>query len=117
MTTTRRPDPRALAAAAATIALVLVVLVSPDAARVQAADVFEFLRAPGEAAFIASHRGDQDGAPENTLPAFELALASGAEFIETDLQLTADGVPVLLHDWTVDRTADGSGPVWNLTWE
>jgi glycerophosphoryl diester phosphodiesterase len=111
------PGPRAFAAAMAAISLVLVVLLSPDAARVQADDVFQSLRSPGEAAFIASHRGAPGGAPENTLPAFELALASRAEFIETDLQLTADGVPVLMHDWTLDRTTDGTGPVWNLTWE
>jgi glycerophosphoryl diester phosphodiesterase len=117
MTTVRWPDPTALAAAAAAIGLVLVVVVSPDAARVHAADVFQSLRAPGEAAFIAGHRGDQEGAPENTLPAFELAIASHAEFIETDLQLTSDGVPVLMHDWTVDRTTNGSGPVWAHTWD
>ncbi|MCU1439861.1 MAG: hypothetical protein JWP85_858 [Rhodoglobus sp.] len=117
MTTVRWPDPRGLAAAAAAIGLVLVVVLSPDAARVHAADVFQSLRAPGEAAFIAGHRGDQEGAPENTLPAFELAIASQAQFIETDLQLTSDGVPVLMHDWTVDRTTDGSGPVWTYTWD
>ena len=117
MTTVRWPHPRDLAAAAAAISLVLVVILSPDAARVHAADVFQSLRSPGEAAFIAGHRGDQEGAPENTLPAFELAIASQAQFIETDLQLTSDGVPVLMHDWTVDRTTDGSGPVWTYTWD
>jgi glycerophosphoryl diester phosphodiesterase len=116
MATVRWPDPRGFAAAAAAVSLVLVVVLSPDAARVHAADVFQSLRAPGEAAFVAGHRGDQEGAPENTLPAFELAIASQVEFIETDLQLTADGVPVLMHDWTVDRTTNGSGPVWAYTW-
>jgi glycerophosphoryl diester phosphodiesterase len=75
------------------------------------------LRSPGEPAFVAGHRGDRADAPENTLPAFTAAFAGGLEFVETDVQLTADGVPVLLHDLTVDRTTDGSGAVADLTLE
>ncbi|MCL4722641.1 MAG: glycerophosphodiester phosphodiesterase, partial [Gammaproteobacteria bacterium] len=60
---------------------------------------------------IWAHRGARQQAPENTLPAFELALAQGADGIEFDVQLTADGVPVLIHDETVDRTTDGTGQV------
>jgi glycerophosphoryl diester phosphodiesterase len=108
---------RAAAAAAAALALVLVILLSPDATRVEAVDMFDTLNAPGGASFVASHRGDKQGAPENTLPAFELALESDAEFIETDLQLTSDGVPVLMHDFMLDRTTDGAGPVWAASWE
>src|SRR5690606_27481534 len=71
------------------------------------------LRAPAGTAYVAAHRGDLT-APENTIPALEAAIASGADFVEVDVQLTADGVPVLMHDWTVDRTTDGSGYVWEL---
>ncbi len=46
-----------------------------------------------------------------------MALAGPAAYVETDIQLTSDGIPVLMHDWTVDRTTDGSGPVWTYTFE
>ena len=49
--------------------------------------------------------------PENTLPAFLTAWESGATWVEPDTQPTADGVPVILHDETLDRTTTGSGPV------
>lgn len=109
------PVRRALASAVVTIALVAVMLLVPDAVRVYATNMMGALRAPGEPAFIAGHRGDRADAPENTLPAFAAAAASGLEFVETDVQLTADGVPVLMHDDTVDRTTNGTGPVAELT--
>ena len=54
-------------------------------------------------------------APENTLPAVRAALVSGFDYVEVDLALTADGVPVLMHDRTVNRTTDGTGPLAALT--
>lgn len=51
------------------------------------------------------HRGASGYAPEHTLPAYDLALKMGADYIEQDLQLTKDGVLVVLHDETLDRTA------------
>lgn len=66
---------------------------------------------------ILAHRGASGYAPENTFAAFELARTMGAGGIETDVQRTADGVLVLVHDSTVDRTSDGSGAVKELTWE
>lgn len=53
---------------------------------------------------IIAHRGASGHAPENTLPAFELAAREGADAIELDVRLTADGVPVVLHDPTLERT-------------
>ena len=111
------PVRRALASAVVTLALVAVLLLVPDAVRVYATNMMGSLRAPGEPAFIAGHRGDRAEAPENTMPAFEAAFASNLEFVETDVQLTADGVAVLMHDDTVDRTTDGSGAVSDLTLE
>jgi glycerophosphoryl diester phosphodiesterase len=64
---------------------------------------------------IWAHRGSRREAPENTLPAFELALAQGADGVELDVQLTADGTIVVIHDETLERTTDGSGPVVALT--
>jgi len=51
------------------------------------------------------HRGASGYAPEHTIPAYDLALKMGADYIEQDLQLTKDGVLVVLHDETLDRTA------------
>ncbi|MBH0131521.1 glycerophosphodiester phosphodiesterase family protein [Salinibacterium sp. NK8237] len=108
---------RAALAATIVTAITLALVLNANVIRVHAAGVFTSLKAPGEAAFIAGHRGDVSVAPENTIEALSLALDSAADYVETDVQLTADGVPVLMHDWTVDRTTDGTGPVWQYTYE
>lgn len=64
---------------------------------------------------ILGHRGAAAVAPENTLLSFERCLALGGHAIESDVQITADGVPVLLHDAEVGRVTDGRGPVDRLT--
>lgn len=64
---------------------------------------------------IFAHRGACAHAPENTLAAFELALAQRADAIELDVKLSADGQAVVIHDPTVDRTTDGFGRVRDLT--
>ena len=64
-----------------------------------------------------AHRGYAAMAPENTLSSIEAALRAGATTIEVDIQMTADGKIVLMHDRTVDRTTDGSGQISDLTWE
>ncbi|MCC6765991.1 MAG: glycerophosphodiester phosphodiesterase [Deltaproteobacteria bacterium] len=69
-------------------------------------------------AFLAiAHRGASGRAPENTHAAFAAALALGAEAIELDCQLTADGELVVIHDETLDRTTEGHGPVGDRTWD
>ncbi|EPR77244.1 Glycerophosphoryl diester phosphodiesterase [Leifsonia rubra CMS 76R] len=108
---------KAAVAAAIVTAITLALVLNVNVSRVHAVGVFSALRSPGEAAFIAGHRGDVTAAPENTLAALGQALNSPADYVETDVQLTADGIPVLMHDWTVDRTTDGTGPVWNYTYE
>jgi glycerophosphoryl diester phosphodiesterase len=60
---------------------------------------------------IIAHRGASGFAPENTMPAFSLAIEQGADAIELDVRLTADQVPVVVHDATLDRTTDGRGEV------
>ncbi len=60
---------------------------------------------------VIAHRGASGAAPENTLAAFELAVRQGADAFELDVRLTADGVPVVLHDPTLERTTDRSGPL------
>lgn len=61
------------------------------------------------------HRGASADAPENTLAAFRRAAELGADGIEFDAKLSRDGVVVILHDATVDRTTDGSGRVSDLS--
>ena len=64
---------------------------------------------------VIAHRGASAYAPENTLSAFNLALEMGADGVELDVSLTKDGIPVVLHDDTVDRTTNGRGAVNQLT--
>lgn len=66
---------------------------------------------------LCAHRGAMDTHPENTVPAFQEAIRAGAHMIELDVQPSADGVLVLMHDDTVDRTTDGRGAVRALPWE
>lgn len=66
---------------------------------------------------IFAHRGASQYAPENTMPAFDLAWKMKADGIETDVQLTKDGVPVLIHDEGLERTTDGTGYVNNFTFK
>lgn len=64
-----------------------------------------------------AHRGYSAVAPENTLPAFEAALRGGATIVEFDVRTTVDGVPVVIHDRTLERTTTGSGPVWEASFD
>ena len=64
-----------------------------------------------------AHRGASAVAPENTLAAFNCAFEMGADGIELDVTLTKDGIPVVIHDDTVDRTTDGHGPIKQMTLE
>lgn len=70
-----------------------------------------------ETPLILAHRGASADAPENTLEAFALAMAQGADGFEFDVQLTADNIPVILHDSLIERTTDGVGDVGSITFE
>ncbi|MGE6630819.1 glycerophosphodiester phosphodiesterase [Bacillus sp. NPDC077027] len=65
--------------------------------------------------YIIAHRGSSSLAPENTIAAFDLAVQQGADYIELDVQFTKDKNVVVIHDDTVDRTTNGSGPVSSYT--
>ncbi len=73
------------------------------------------LKTKGNRPVILAHRGCRAQAPENSMPAFELALDQGADVLETDLQITKDRELLCIHDSTVDRTTDGSGRVDQMT--
>jgi len=64
---------------------------------------------------VIAHRGASGNAPENTMAAFRKAVALGATFIETDLQLSRDARFVAIHDATVNRTTNGQGAVHDMT--
>ncbi|MGD2027419.1 MAG: glycerophosphodiester phosphodiesterase family protein [Anaerolineales bacterium] len=64
---------------------------------------------------IIAHRGASAHAPENTLAAFRLAQEQGAEGVELDVHLSADGQVVVIHDNDISRTTNGRGLVHNLT--
>lgn len=86
------------------VALIVLALAAPVAAKKPAAE---------GAVFTIAHRGASGLAPEHTFAAYDLAMKMKATYIEQDLQMTADGVLVSLHDGTLDRTA--SGPAENCT--
>ncbi len=88
----------------AALATILATLISASAAVAEP---------PGKQVLNIGHRGASGEAPEHTLPSYDLAIRQGADYIEQDLQLTKDGVLVVLHDETLDRTA--RGPAANCT--
>ena len=64
---------------------------------------------------MCAHRGLSGQAPENSLSAFILAAEAGLPWVELDVQLSADGVPMVIHDESVDRCSDGHGRVRDLS--
>jgi glycerophosphoryl diester phosphodiesterase len=68
-----------------------------------------------ERPLIIAHRGHSIAVPENTIEAYRRAIELGVEMIECDVNRTKDGELVMIHDWTLDRTTNGSGRVDELT--
>ena len=66
-----------------------------------------------EKPLIMGHRGFQTHYPENTMVSFMAAVDAGAQFVELDVTLTNDRQVAVIHDDTVDRTTNGTGPVLN----
>lgn len=66
---------------------------------------------------VIAHRGNRSHAPENTLEAFAQAVALGADAIEFDVRVTADGIPVVIHDANVRRTTSGTGEVAQMSFD
>ncbi|MDQ6628296.1 MAG: glycerophosphodiester phosphodiesterase [Pseudomonadota bacterium] len=75
------------------------------------------LRTPWHFPRWIAHRGAGKLAPENTLAAFRVGAAYGYRAFECDVKLSADGVPFLLHDSTLQRTTSGHGPAASLDWD
>ena len=66
---------------------------------------------------VQAHRGFSARYPENTLLAIHQAFESGADRVEVDLALSSDGYAILMHDETLERTTDGTGPIGDYTLE
>jgi glycerophosphoryl diester phosphodiesterase len=65
---------------------------------------------------VFGHRGAAGIAPENTIPSFALGLALGADVLELDVHASRDGVIVVMHDATLERTTNGAGPLREQSW-
>ena len=76
---------------------------------------YDLLRKPGELPKLVGHRGACEVAPENTMASFRRAYHDGADIVEMDVRLTADGHVVVIHDESVERTTDGTGSVSKMT--
>ena len=98
------------------IVIAAVIAGSGFCGQVQAQSASEAVdKRPKQDIVVVAHRGLAPGLPENTLHAFRHALGLGVDFIEVDLRMSRDGVPVIMHDKTVDRTTNGQGIVKTVT--
>lgn len=75
----------------------------------------EFQDSNSKKVMVALHRGDWRNYPENSILALESSIEMGADIVETDIRLTKDSVPVIMHDRTIDRTTTGKGDVGEYT--
>ena len=66
---------------------------------------------------IIAHRGANKRAPQNTIPAFKKSIEIGVDGFETDIHLSSDGVPVICHNYTIDETSNGTGKIYEHTYE
>lgn len=105
---------RLLLTAACIICAECIILVGPVAAQNPA---WPNPMPKGRHAFtVVSHRGDHTHAPENTLAAYANAIEAGADYVEIDLRTTADSQLVIMHDGSVNRMTNDSGPVKDMSW-
>ena len=78
--------------------------------------MLELLRSKTGRLAISGHRGASGYAPENTMPAFEKALQTGADIVEFDVHLSRDKKCIVMHDELLDRTTNGHGVIWEHDW-
>ena len=76
-----------------------------------------FLDANANVVLVAAHRAAHNNFPENSIPAIEEAIRLGVDIVELDVKVSKDGIPLLMHDGTIDRTTTGSGKPSEFTYE
>lgn len=76
-----------------------------------------FLDAESKIVMVASHRAAHLDFPENSIPAIQEAIKIGVDIVELDVKVTKDGVPILMHDGTINRTTTGTGKPSDFTFE
>lgn len=76
----------------------------------------DFLNPKATTVLIAAHRAVHHEFPENSIPAIQQTIEQGVHIIEIDVRVTLDGIPVIMHDQTIDRTTNGSGDIETLTY-
>ncbi len=75
----------------------------------------DFLNSASNTVLVASHRAAHNNFPENSLPAIKEAIRLGVDILEIDVKVTTDGIPVLMHDGTINRTTTGKGKLEEMT--
>ncbi len=80
-------------------------------------DLIDQFKHPGKGVLVAAHRGDWRNAPENSIRAALNCIAMGVDIVETDVRKTRDGILIIMHDETLDRTTSGKGKVSEVTYE
>ncbi|WP_262248954.1 glycerophosphodiester phosphodiesterase family protein [Parapedobacter soli] len=97
--------------------LLLITAVSCTVQRTQVDHIWHRYHHEPNTVLVAAHRGAHLSVPENSLPSIDEAIKAGAHIVELDVRQTKDGVFVLMHDKTLDRTTTGTGEVKEKTYE
>lgn len=100
-----------------TYLLLLVTVVSCTVQQTRVDHIWQRYHHDRKAVLVAAHRGAHLSAPENSLLSIDKAIEAGAHIVELDVRQTKDGVFVLMHDKTLDRTTTGTGEVKDKTYE
>ena len=95
------------------VVAILLLILALFALNAQQADEYPFFEQ--DEFMVIAHQGGEQLRPSNTMPAFEHAVELGVDVLEMDIHQTKDGVLILMHDDTVDRTTDGSGVIKEMT--
>lgn len=99
-------------------AVLFFIVTCPGFAQKQAAEIRkEFFNTNSKNVLVASHRAVHHEFPENSIPAIKEGIRLGVDIIETDVKVSKDGIPMLMHDGKVDRTTNGKGDLEYQTYE
>jgi glycerophosphoryl diester phosphodiesterase len=77
----------------------------------------DLLNSSSNTVLVASHRATHNNFPENSIPAIKESIRLGVDILEIDVKVTTDGIPVLMHDGTVNRTTTGKGKLEEMSFE